>query len=354
MSQRRLISILVPVFNEGGNIRPLYNAVNEALAPVASDFDWEFVFTDNHSSDSTLTELALLAREDPRVRVFRFSRNVGFQRSILAAYGKARGDVAVQIDCDLQDPPSLIIKFLDEWRGGYDVVYGIRRSRREGWAITMLRRTFYRLIDVLSEDDLPHDAGDFRLVDRAVIDELVRTQAVRPYLRGALAALGFEQRGIPYDRAARRVGESKFSLLDLFALALDGILSHSVVPLRLATYTGLLLAGVTVVGSVGYLVGRLAFGKAWPAGFATTTVLLLLSLSVNSLFLGIIGEYLGRIFQQVRLRPEVVIEYAIDSHSGGETGRRPRLLANGTATLEPACGCGRSEEVASTDSIRQS
>jgi len=325
-SDRRLISVLVPVFNEAGNVAPLYAAVNQAFEPIRDEFDWEFVFTDNHSTDSTLAELVQLAESDERVRVFRFSRNVGFQSSILEAYGKARGDVAVQLDCDLQDPPALILDFLDSWKEGYDIVYGIRRSRREGRLISLARRVFYRLIDALSEDELPLDAGDFRLVDRAVIDQLVRVREVKPYLRGTLATLGFEQKGIPYDRDARTVGESKFSLLDLFGLALDGILSHSIVPLRLATYTGLLLAVLTVLGSAGYLVGRLVLGRDWPAGFATTTVLLLLSLSVNSLFLGIIGEYLGRIFQQVRARPGTIVEYAIDPELGGEVGRRPRLL----------------------------
>ncbi len=326
-SLRRLITVIVPVFNEEGNVEPLYQAVNSTFAAVADEFDWEFVFTDNHSSDATIAELVRLATTDERVRVFRFSRNVGFQRSILAAYRKARGDVVVQIDCDLQDPPELIVQFLEEWKRGYDVVYGIRRSRREGFFITSARRVFYRLIDALSEDDLPHDAGDFRLVDRAVVDALTGIDDAKPYLRGTLASLGFEQLGIPYDREARTIGESKFSLFDLWGLALDGILSHSIVPLRLATYTGLLLAITTVIGSLGYIVGRVFFGQDWPAGFATTTALLLLSLSVNSVFLGIIGEYLGRIFLQVRARPQAVIEYAVDHPElGGETGRRPRML----------------------------
>jgi dolichol-phosphate mannosyltransferase len=325
VTERVLISVLVPVYNEQGNIEPLYDAVNEALG-VREDIEWEFVFTDNHSTDATLAELVELAERDDRVRFFRFSKNVGFQRSILAAYTKARGDVAVQIDCDLQDPPSMILEFLEAWEEGYDVVYGIRQSRQEGWLITIIRRVFYRVIDALSEDPLPHDAGDFRLVDRSVIDELVQLREVRPYLRGALATLGFEQRGIPYDRAARTSGESKFTVTDLFALAFDGILNHSIVPLRIATYTGLALALATVLGSLGYVVGRVWFGQDWPAGFATTTALLLVSLSVNSLFLGIIGEYLGRIFLQVRSRADAVVEYSIDATAGGESGRKPLIL----------------------------
>ncbi|HZO15324.1 MAG TPA: hypothetical protein VFB62_18750, partial [Polyangiaceae bacterium] len=165
---------------------------------------------------------------------------------------------------------------------------------------------------VLSEDRLPLDAGDFRLVDRRVLDVLSRIQDESPYLRGTLATLGFRQKGIPYDRAARTRGESKFSFGDLMGLAFDGILSHSTVPLRMATYTGLVIAVVTFLGIIGFMVGKLVFGRDWPAGWASTTALILLSLSVNALFLGVIGEYVGRIYKQVRRRPLTVIEQQID------------------------------------------
>lgn len=314
-TRQKLISIIVPVYNEEGNIEPLHEAVNEVFAPLADRYRLEFVFTDNHSTDATFAELSALAARDPRVRVFRFSRNFGFQRSIYTGYMKARGDAAVQIDCDLQDPPALILEFLRAWEAGSAVVYGVRRTRREGALITVVRRVFYRLIDLLSEDRLPLDAGDFRLVDRRVIDVLRRIADDKPYLRGTLATLGFTQQGIPYDRAGRVRGESKFSLRDLFGLALDGILAHSIVPLRMATYTGLVVSAVTALGVIGYIIGRIFFGASWPAGFATTTTLILLSLSLNALFLGIIGEYVGRIYHQVRRRPLAIIEANIDQSS---------------------------------------
>jgi dolichol-phosphate mannosyltransferase len=309
---RKLLSIVVPVLNEEGNVERLYDAVTKVLASLADRYDYEFVFTDNHSSDGTFAELEALAGRDPRVRVFRFSRNFGFQRSIFTAYTKARGDAAIQLDCDLQDPPALIVDFVREWENGFKVVYGIRRSRREGWLLGALRRVFYRLIDALSEDDLPHDAGDFRLVDRRVLAELVRTRDHRPYLRGALATMGFDQKGIPYDRQARSHGASKFPLRALLGLAFDGILSHSTVPLRMATYVGLTVSVLTFVSLVGYVVGRVLLGQAWPAGFATTTILILLTLSTNALFLGVIGEYVGRIYHQVRQAPFTIIEAEID------------------------------------------
>jgi polyisoprenyl-phosphate glycosyltransferase len=309
---KKLVSIVVPVYNEEENVEPLYEAMKEVFDDVADRYDFEFVFTDNHSEDNTFGRLSRLAERDRRVRVIRFSRNFGFQRSIYTGYMQSRGDVAVQIDCDLQDPPSLIIEFLREWEAGFKVVYGIRKRRVEGFWITKARWVFYRLIDFLSEDDLPKDAGDFRLIDRCVINELGHICDSQPYLRGTLAAVGFAQKGIPYDRAGRKRGKSKFRPRDLFALALDGILSHSTVPLRVATYTGLVVSVVTFVVTGGYFVGRLVFGRDWPAGFATTTVLLLLSMSLNALFLGVIGEYIGRIYKEVRRRPTTIIEKTID------------------------------------------
>jgi dolichol-phosphate mannosyltransferase len=333
VSPRKLLSIVVPVYNEEGNVEPLYEAVNRALSCIGDRYDHEFVFTDNHSEDATFAELVRLCERDRRVRVFRFSRNFGFQRSIYTGYMKARGDAAVQIDCDLQDPPALILDFIREWEAGNKIVYGIRRGRKEGFLITAVRRIFYRLIDLLSEDRLPHDAGDFRLVDRSVIDVLKRIEDQRPYLRGTLATVGFAQKGIPYDRAGRQHGTSKFSLRDLFALAFDGILNHSTVPLRMATYTGLFVAVVTFLALGGYALGRLFFGKDWPPGFATTTTLILLSLSLNALFLGVIGEYIGRIFHQIRHRPLTIIEKRVDRGPSGAGSRLIVDIEDGEATV---------------------
>ncbi|MFO0553721.1 MAG: glycosyltransferase family 2 protein [Polyangiaceae bacterium] len=324
-SANKLLSIVVPVYNEEGNIEPLHAAVCEALAPLAPRYDLEFVFTDNHSKDGTFAELTRLAARDPRVRVFRFSRNFGFQRSIYTGYLKARGDAAIQIDCDLQDPPSVILEFVREWEQGSKIVYGVRKKRVEGFAITLTRKIFYRLVDFLSEDRLPHDAGDFRLVDRKVLDILERIRDQKPYLRGTLATLGFAQKGVEYDRAGRVRGESKFRLRDLFGLAIDGILAHSIVPLRVATYTGLVVSVLTFFMIGVYVIGRMVFGQQWPPGFATTTVLLLSSLSLNAIFLGIIGEYVGRIYVQVRSRPLTIIERTIDVDGQAPDPAAPQL-----------------------------
>ncbi|MSP92710.1 MAG: glycosyltransferase [Myxococcales bacterium] len=313
MTERKRLTVLIPVYNEAPNIEPLHAALTPVLEALgARGYDVELLFTDNHSEDDTFAQLERLHARDARVRVIRFSRNFGFQRSILTGYLNARGAAAIQIDADLQDPPELILEFVTRWESGAQVVYGVRRGRQEGWAITALRKAFYRLIDALSEVRLPLDAGDFRLVDRVVLDELGRIDDAHPYLRGVIAAMGFRQEGVVYDRRARTRGESKFDFGSLTRLAIDGILAHSIVPLRLATYTGLAVSAVTFLGLCAYVVGRALFGQAWPAGFATVTVLVLLSISLNALFLGVIGEYLGRVYQQVKRRPTTIVERCID------------------------------------------
>ena len=303
----KFLSIIVPVYNEEANVEPLYEAVNRALDPMADRYRWEFIFTDNCSSDRTFECLDRIASRDPRVRIYRFTRNFGFQRSILTGYRLARGDAAVQIDADLQDPPELIIDFVKLWESGCKVVYGVRQSRPESFVLHALRRRFYRVIAWLSNDNLPLDAGDFRLVDRCVLDLL------HHYLRGYIASLGYRQMGVAYYRAKRQHGETSFRLSTLVNLALDGIVSHSTLPLRLASIVGLLLSAFAMLAIAVYFALWLAYGdKSWPAGFATLAFLVLLSLAVNAIFLGIIGEYLARIYHQVKPQPLTIVERFVD------------------------------------------
>lgn len=306
-----LVSVLVPAFNEEANVERAYQAITRVFDGL-EDYRCEILFTDNHSTDRTFPLLAEIARKDPRVRVIRFSRNYGYQRSLLVGYQNARGACSVQIDCDLQDPPEMIPQMLALWRAGYHVVYGVRRSLADGFLVSGLRRAFYRTVNALSEDDLPIDAGEFRLVDARLIQQLRTVQDTSPYLRGLISAMGFSQIGLPYDRAARVAGESKFPFRKMLGLALDGVLNHSLVPLRAASLVGIGVGVITILLMVAYLAGRLVFGQNWPAGFATTTVLLLLTITLNAVFLGIIGEYLGRIFLQLKVAPDPIVEARID------------------------------------------
>jgi len=307
-----LISIVLPAYNEELNIRPLFERLHPILAQLSDRFRFEFVVTDNHSTDRTFALLQEVAASDPRVRVFRLSRNFGFQRSILTGYMQCRGDAAIQLDVDLQDPPELIPVFLERWQSGADVVYGVRIERTEGRVITFARGLFYRLIDLLSEDKLQVDAGDFRLISRRIIDLVCAYRDANPYLRGTIATLGFEQVGVPYARNARKFGESKFPFSKLLSLALDGILNHSTVPLRFATYFGLGASLLTVILMLCYAFVRIVLGAEWPAGFTTLAALILLSISINAMLLGIIGEYLGRMYRQIHVAPVSIIESVID------------------------------------------
>lgn len=316
---KKMISIVIPVYNEEPNIELCYDALNEFLITLNDRYNFEFVFTDNCSTDRTFELLKALCLKDSRVRAFRFSRNFGYQKSILMGYLKAKGDAAIQFDCDLQDPPSMLPVFIDNWERGYKVVYGIRKGRQEGFFITSLRKAFYRFIDSVSSTKLPHDAGDFRLVDRRILQELGKIEDADPYLRGAIAELGFSHIGIEYERASRKFGESKFNFSALLRLAIDGITNHSVVPLRFATYVGLATSFLTFIALVAYVIGKLIFQTEWPEGFATTTALILISLSLNALFLGIIGEYLGRIFVQLKKVPLPIVEVSLnDSQDSNE------------------------------------
>ena len=308
---KKLISVIIPAYNEEDNVERAYEEVTAELMKLDA-FEHEIIFTDNHSTDRTFAKLKAIAARDPRVRLVRFARNFGFQRSILTGYRCARGDAAIQIDCDLEDPPTLFADFLRLWQEGNDVVVGVRAQRAEGMHMVLARRAFYVLLDKISDVRHEIDAGDFRLVDRAILDQLRAIDDAQPYVRGLISELARSQASVRYTRGKRLHGESKFPLRQLLKLALEGIFAYSTAPLRVATYCGLFVALLTAAATAIYIVARLLFGRQWPAGFATTTALILFGISLNALFLGIIGEYIGRIYNQVRKRPTTVVEQAIN------------------------------------------
>lgn len=310
-AERPLVTILIPVYNEERNIRLAYDAVLAQFEKLP-DYRLELLFCDNHSIDGTPAQLERLAAEDDRVKVVRYARNFGFQRSVLTGYRMASGDVAIQLDCDLQDPPEMIPQFLAEWRKGHDVVVGIRRKRKESLPLQLGRRLFYRLVTAISDDNIVENAGDFRLVDRSVINRLVKVNDALPYTRGLISSLAARQTGIVYDRRARQFESSKFPLRRLTGFAADGIISHSLFPLRISGYAGFAIFAGTMLLSMFYAIGWLITGQDWPAGFATTTILMLMSLGLNAMFIGIVGEYVGRIYIQVRDRPITIVERTIN------------------------------------------
>ena len=310
-SRRPLITISVPVLDEVDNIDSLYERLCRLGEAMADRCDLEFVFSDNHSQDLTWAKLSQLASTDPRVRAIRFSKNVGFQRSILANYLHSRGDAVLQIDADLQDPPELLGEFFKLWRSGYSVVYGIRKKRLEGPLLRWFRRFGYWLIDKLSEHPIPRDVGDFRLVDRVVVNALLKINSPTPYLRGMIAGLGFSQIGVPYNRDQRVHGKSKFDVLRLMQLGVSGIVNHSVVPLRIASIVGLVMLGISIALGFYFVIGKL-IQPDYPRGFASLYVLVLFGIGLQSFLLGIVGEYLLRIFLILRAEPLAIVEQTLN------------------------------------------
>tara|TARA_R110001606_G_scaffold395175_2_gene566873 strand:+ start:566 stop:1543 length:978 start_codon:yes stop_codon:yes gene_type:complete len=314
-----LISISIPVYNEEGNIHRLHDRLCKLANSIADQYSMEFVFTDNRSTDNSWQLIKSIAQQDPRVRAFRFSRNFGFQKSILTNYVNTRGAAVLQLDADLQDPPELLPEFLKKWEEGYKVVYGVRKVRPEPWLMRQFRRSGYWLIDRLAGYPVPKNVGDFRLIDRDVICAIAKFNDQAPYLRGTIASLGFSQIGIDYEREARQEGKSKFSIRSLLRLGIDGILTTSTIPLRLATYVG---AGITMLAFIGafYYIFLKLMNPELPIGVASTSILILFSLGLNSIFLGLIGEYIIRMHNNIRGGDIAVIDDAIDPVGVREMG----------------------------------
>tara|TARA_B100000614_G_C14514889_1_gene480105 strand:+ start:457 stop:1440 length:984 start_codon:yes stop_codon:yes gene_type:complete len=302
-----LLSISIPVLNEESNL----DALHERLIIVGKSMehlcDLEFIFTDNYSTDSTWIKLEKICSKDKRCKAIRFSRNFGFQRSILANYMHTSGDAVVQIDADLQDPPELIKVFFQEWKKGYDVVYGIRTGRSENILSNYFRKIGYWIIDKLSDYPIPRNAGDFRLIDRKVLDVLFKIKHHNPYLRGVIAGLGFKQKGIDYNRESRSSGKSKFNLFGLVRMGTSAVLSHSTMPLRLASVFGLIVLLISICGAIYYTLLKF-LDPNLPQGLASIHILVLFGIGLHSLFMGIIGEYLLKIYLIIRSHPLVVIE----------------------------------------------
>lgn len=306
-----LISISIPVFNEADNLDALYERLRAVADKMSDRCRVEFVFSDNHSTDATWRRLEEFSQSDPRIRAIRFSKNVGFQRSIMANYLHTRGDAVMQIDADLQDPPEMLEVFFEQWRSGYEVVYGIRRRRQEAPWLNQFRRFGYWIINAISEHDIPRDVGDFRLIDRKVIRALAQMKTPNPYLRGMIAVLGFRQTGIEYERDARVAGESKFGLLRLVRLGLTAVFNHSSVPLRMASVLGIMMIAVSVLGTI-YFVLLKILQPNLPQGLASMHILILFGIGLQSLLLGIIGEYILRIYVMLRAEPLAIVDRSIN------------------------------------------
>jgi polyisoprenyl-phosphate glycosyltransferase len=313
-----MISIVIPIWNEESVIPELYRRIVAIME--SSGESWELVCVNDGSRDRSRELLVDLHRQDERVKVIDLSRNFGHQVAITAGADFASGDAVIVMDADLQDPPEVVLRMIEKWREGYEVVYAVRK-KREGetrfklWTASL----FYRLLRRITDINIPLDTGDFRLMDRRVVYAMRALREQHRFMRGLSSWVGFRQIGIEYERAERYAGETKYSLGRMVRLALSAITSFSYLPLQLATFVGFSLAGISLIGIILTVILRLS-GISALEGQATTLVSVLFLGGVQLIFLGIIGEYLGRIYDEVKHRPLYLVARAYGFNARNDQG----------------------------------
>jgi glycosyltransferase involved in cell wall biosynthesis len=316
----KLVSIVLPCYNEEGNIEEVYRQVNEVIATLPQ-YRYEFIFIDNASEDRTQDVLRKLAARDQRVKVIINSRNFGALRSQYHAILRARGDAVITMSTDLQDPPALIREFIAKWEQGYKVVAGVLTARKEAYPMVAIRNFYYRLIRRLSDTKLIASFTGFCLVDQRVVEVLRTIRDPNPYFRGLIAEIGFETATVGYVQQKRLSGRTTTNFYYLFGLAMLGITNYSKVPLRLATMVGFLSATISLVISLGYLVYKLLYWREFSLGIAPIVIGFFFFSSLQLIFLGLVGEYIGSIHTNVLNRPLVIERETINFDPPGATER---------------------------------
>ncbi|MFY9719014.1 MAG: glycosyltransferase family 2 protein [Candidatus Cybelea sp.] len=307
--KRPTFSVVVPLYNEAENVAPLLQRISAAIDPLAAEYDHEIVLVNDGSADGTLSAIRDEMRRRPLVLV-NLSRNFGHQLAATAGIELATGDAVILMDGDLQDPPELIAAFLEKWREGYDVVYAVRRSRKgESRFKLFTARAFYRIIKRLTKIAIPLDAGDFRLMSRRAVEAVRRLPERHRFLRGMVSWVGFNQVALEYDRDVRYSGTTKYPLSKMIRFAMDGITSFSDVPLRFASYLGFTVSAIAFIYAVIVVIFR-TFNlrlAVYTPGWASTIVAVLFLGGVQLMSLGVLGEYLGRVYDEVKGRPLYII-----------------------------------------------
>lgn len=308
--QRPLVSIVVPLYNEGANVTPLVERIGSVVDGLRGEYDHEIVLVNDGSSDGTAAAVRAEMEHRSNMILVTLSRNFGHQLAATAGLEIARGDAVVLMDGDLQDPPELIEAFLQKWRAGYDVVYAVRRARAgESPFKLWTARAFYRIIKRLTKVAIPVDAGDFRLMSRRVVDALRRSPERNRFLRGMVSWVGFNQTAVEYDRDVRHSGKTKYPLSKMVRFAMDGITSFSDIPLRFASYFGFTVSAIAFLYAIYVIVSKVFNVRplAYTPGWASTIVAVLFLGGVQLMSLGILGEYLGRVYDEVKGRPLYLI-----------------------------------------------
>lgn len=297
----QLISFVFPIYNESGNIALLHKTMNEVTAQL--DEDLEFIYVNDGSTDNSLDLLFELADSDSRVTVVNLSRNHGHQLAVTAGLDTADGDAVVIMDSDLQDPPEVALELIEKWHEGYDVAYAQRRSREDSWFKIVTANLYYRMLAALSDIDIPRNTGDFRLISRRVLDHLRKYREHDRFLRGMVSHAGFKQVAVQFDRHARHAGETGYPLRKMLKLAADGIMGFSSKPLELIGRIGGACAFLALLGVIYALVVKLFFPQYAVDGWAFTVIAVLFMGGTQLVMMGIIGSYVGRIYNEVKGRP---------------------------------------------------
>ena len=316
---KKKITLLIPAYNEAGSIRPLYNKLvglaageivpqNEESSVVLTDYDWEFLFVNDGSKDNTLEILRDLRKSDPRVNIVNLSRNFGKESAMLAGMDYCSGDAVVIMDADLQDPVSLIPELVFWWQQGYEDVYGKRRSRgKESWMRKRLSLAFYSLLQGTTNIEILPNVGDFRLLDRRVVNAIISLRETQRYTKGLFCWVGYNKKEVMFDREDRLYDQSDYSLWSLFNLAIDGITSFTTSPLRISAILGFVVSIVAFIYILYIVVKAIVWGDP-AAGFPTLISFVALFGGLQLFSIGIIGEYIGRIFNETKRRPPYIVE----------------------------------------------
>jgi len=301
------LSVVIPAYNEEGNVTKVYDRLTNVLESIG--VDWEVIFSVDPSTDRTEEEILALRATDPRVKMLRFSRRFGQPMATIAGLDASSGDAVVVIDCDLQDPPELIGEMVAKWREGFDVVYAQRRTRSgETLPKRIVAALGYRMIRRIAEVDIPPNTGDFRLMSRRVVDNVVALKEGHGFLRGLVGLVGFRQTCVVYDRDPRAIGSGKYNrFTGSLVIGLNGVVGFSRYPLQLISVAGFVIAGLAFLLALAYLAVKLA-GARFPVGNPTIVILVSLFSGIQLLSLGVIGEYVGRIYDEVRNRPKYIVE----------------------------------------------
>jgi glycosyltransferase involved in cell wall biosynthesis len=299
------LSVVIPFFNEEQNIPLLVEQLRKEISGMGIN-DYELIFVDDGSRDGTVSVLQSLMREDARIVLVELSRNFGHQVAVSAGLDHAAGKAVVVMDADLQDPPSVVPELVKKWREGYDVAYAVRQNRKENWFKCTAYKIFYRLLSRISSVAVPLDAGDFCCMDQRVVRILVAMPERTRFMRGLRSWVGLRQVGVPYDRDARYGGEPKYDFWRLVLLAMDGVVSLSHVPLRLVTTLGFIMSGFALLLGAFFTIKKMVIGLS-PPGYASTMTAIFLLAGIQLVTIGVVGEYIGRIFDEVKGRPLYVL-----------------------------------------------